>query len=110
MNYLAQLNEMRGKMHQEIILHTIKDNKDPNDFVADLNRPFTVQIEEYRPTHPNLNTIATVTGVDGSSGEIVAHDHTGNDLTVHYNDLPLETLAMLHGEIVAKQYKLKYLA
>ena len=36
MNYLAQLNEMRNKMHQDIILHTIKDNRDPEDFMIEM--------------------------------------------------------------------------
>lgn len=110
MNYLAQLNEMRNKMHQEIILHVIKDNRDPNDFLAELDRPFIVEIEEYRPTHPNLNTIVTVTGIDGTTGEIIAEDNSGTELTVHYHDLTLETLAMLHGEIIGQQYKVKHAA
>ena len=110
MNYLAQLNEMRNKMHQEIVLHTIKDNRDPEDFVIDLDRPFTVMIEEYRPTSANEMVQCTVTGVDGTSGEIIGHDHDGNQITVTYYDLNLETLAMLHGEVINKQYKVKHLA
>ncbi len=110
MNYLAQLNEMRNKMHQEIILHTIKDNRDPNDFMIELDRPFTVPIELYRPEDPNDFVIATVSGVDGTNGEIVGHDQRGNQITVVYNDLTLETLAMLHGEVVSKNYKVKHLA
>lgn len=109
MNYLAQLNEMRNKMHQDIILHTIKDNRDPNDFVIELNRPFTVPVELYRPEDPNDFVIATVSGVDGTTGEIVGHDQRGNQITVVYNDLTMETLAMLHGEVVSKNYKVKHL-
>lgn len=110
MNYLVQLNEMRNKMHQEIILHVIKDNRDPNDFVAELKRPFKVEIDEYRPTNPDDHAIVTVTGIDGTSGQIIAEDHIHNEITVHYNDLTMETLAMLHGEIINKQYQIKHLA
>ena len=110
MNYLAQLNEMRNKMHQEIILHTIKDNRDPEDFMIELNRPFTVPVDQCHPGDPNDFVIATVSGVDGTTGEIVGHDQRGNEITVSYNDLTMETLAMLHGEVINKQYKVKHLA
>lgn len=109
MNYLSQLNNMRNQMHKEIVLHTIKDNKDPDDFMIELNRPFTVQIDQYRPEDPNEFMIVTVSGVDGTTGEIVGHDQKHTEIKVSYNDLTMETLAMLHGEVINKNYKLKHL-
>jgi hypothetical protein len=50
-----------------------------------------------------------ITGIDGSTNELIAVNEDGADRYVFYSDLKMEDLAMVHRAVISKNYITKQL-
>ena len=104
MDYIKQLNDFRQLLHKDIIITAIKDTRECSLPQLEFKTQLEFTLVYYRPGNgPGMEKVK-VTGLDVSSGELLATNLDNEVRTVHYQDLTLENLAVLHSWIIAKNY------
>jgi len=105
MDYLKQLNTLRDELHRKII-HTAILASDPG-------RHYFLELEECleacyiirsRITGDLESTPVNITGINGTTGELVAETAHGTPKKLYYNDLTLEQLATLLKKLESKLF------
>jgi len=110
MDYVNEITRLRDRMHQEIICTVITDNRlEPEEFEIAFKYPIECTVQYYRPTIHNGNEDVIITGIDGSTNELIAVNEDGADRYVFYSDLKMEDLAMVHRAVISKNYTTKQL-
>lgn len=105
MDYIKQLNTLRDELHRKIVYRSIIAHHPGSEYTLDLNDPVvTSYTVRSRETGDLVTTQVTVTGIDGTTGELVAETATGVRKKVYYNDLTLEQLARLLLNLEAKLF------
>lgn len=103
MNYTEQINQLRDKMHKDIIHSVQKVNRSGDDFDIELLQPFSIWITEKFDDEYQVNI--AVMGVSGNTGELITRGITEDAYcNVHYSDLRMEELAYLHRQIETEQF------
>ena len=105
MEYIKHINDLRNELHRKIVYQSILAHHPGSEYVLDLHEPvqafYTVTSRETGETNA---TQVTVTGVDGSTGELIAETAAGTRKKLYYNDLTLEQLARLLLTLEAKLF------
>ena len=104
------LLEHRDNLHREIVIHTMKLNQTNDEFDLRLNEPFEFDLSYYRPysSEGGRETLKIV-GVNGTTGELLCENESGNDRFVYYHELTLEELTRLHHSVLQEEYVLQIL-
>jgi hypothetical protein len=105
MEYIKHINDLRNELHRKIVYQSILAHHPGSEYALDLNEPvdayYTVTSRE---TGNPVTTQVTVTGIDGSTGELIAATAAGSRKKLYYNDLTLEQLARLLLHLEAKLF------
>ena len=105
MEYIKHINDLRNELHRKIVYQSILAHHPGSEYVLDLHEPvdahYTVTSRE---TGGPVTTQVTVTGIDGSTGELIAATAAGSRKKLYYNDLTLEQLARLLLTLEAKLF------
>ena len=105
MEYIKHISDLRNELHRKIVYQSILAHHPGSEYVLDLQEPvqafYTVTSKE--TGEPNVTQV-TVTGIDGSTGELIAATATGIRKKLYYNDLTLEQLARLLLTLEAKLF------
>lgn len=104
------LLQHRDNLHREIVVHTMKLNQFNDEFDLRLNEPFEFEHSYYRPysTESGRETLKIV-GVDGSTGDLLCENESGDSRFVYYHELTLEELVRLHRSVLQGEYVLQVL-
>jgi hypothetical protein len=104
------LLEYRDNLHREIVVYTMKLNWSNDEFDLRLNEPFEFEHTYYRPysTEGGRETLK-IMGVDGTSGELLCENESGDSRFIYYHELTLEELVRLHHSVLHKEYVLQIL-
>lgn len=110
MDYVNEITRLRDRMHQEIICTVITDNRlEPEEFEIAFKYPIDCTVQYYRPTIHNGTEDVIITGIDGSTNELISVNEDGEDRYVFYSDLKMEDLAQVHRAVITKNYITKQL-
>ena len=109
MNYSLELVKMRDKMHQEIIRESIRTIMRKELHAIVLDKPIQFNLVYYRPGDRDGDEEVLITGVDGYSSELTGTNMDGEERLILYRDVPIETLAILHGAVTSKGYTIQEL-
>lgn len=105
MNYFKQLNDLRDELHKKIIRQVILAYHPGKEYHLELEEPleasFTIRSKE---TGRLITTQVEITGIDGTTGELVAETADGTPKKLYYHDLTLEQLVMLLTRIESQLY------
>jgi hypothetical protein len=104
------LLEYRDNLHREIVVYTMKLNQTNDEFDLRLNEPFEFEHAYYRPysSEAGRETLKIV-GVDGSTGDLLCENESGDNRYVYYHELTLEELTRLHHSVLQGKYVLQIL-
>ena len=103
MNYTEQINQLRDKMHKDIIHSVQKAHSVMDEFDVELLNPFSIWVTEGFEDEYQVNI--AVMGVSGITGDLITRGITENAYCdVNYSDLTLEQLAYLHRQIETQQF------
>jgi hypothetical protein len=88
----------------------MKLNQFNDEFDLRLKEPFEFNHSYYRPygTEGGKETLK-IMGVDGSTGELICENVSGDGRFVYYHELTLEELTRLHHSVLHKEYVLQIL-
>ena len=107
MDYIKQLLELRNELHKKIIFAAIRCAAPGSDQILELNDPldasFTIRSRE---SDALITTHVTVTGIDCTTGELVAATADGTQKKLYYNDLALEQLAWMLKTVESSSFTL----
>jgi hypothetical protein len=107
MNFNQQINFLRHQLHRSIVHLAIRAGDPGSDDDLVLNDPLEA-CYRFRDYSGQLVTVGvTVTGVNGTTGDLIAEVATGQGKKLYYNDLTLEQLARLHEHLEAGLYKIE---
>jgi hypothetical protein len=109
MDYSKEINKMRDAMHREIIRETITAVRTRENIILALEEPIQFNLEYYRPGPRNGNEDVLITGVDGTSNELIGTNLDGEERFIYYSDVPVEPLAILHRNVTGKSYTIQEL-
>jgi hypothetical protein len=105
MDYFKQLNDLRDELHKKIIHTAILASAPGSYYDLDLDdhleASFTIRCKE---TCERITTQVNLTGINGTTGELVAETAHGTPKRLYYSDLTLEQLATLHKKLEAKLF------
>ncbi len=105
MDYFKQISSLRDELHKKIIRNVITTYLPGSDYHLDLEEPletsFTVRS---RQTGRLITTQVDLTGIDGTTGELLAVTADGEEKKLYYHDLTLEQLAMLLARLESDLY------
>lgn len=105
MDYIKQLNDLRNELHRKIVYRSILAHDPGAQYILDLHNPVeTFYSVLSRETGEPVTTQVRLTGIDGSTGELIAETATGVRKKLYYNDLTLEQLARLLLHLEAKSF------
>ena len=105
MDYIKQLNDLRNELHKKIVYRSILAHDPGAQYILDLHNPVEAFYSVLsRETGEPVTTQVTVTGIDGSTGELIAETATGVRKKLYYSDLTLEQLARLLLHLEAKLF------
>lgn len=104
------LLQHRDNLHREIVVYTMKLNQFNEDFDLRLKEPFEFEHSYYRPysSEDGRETLKIV-GVDGSTGELLCENESGDNRFIYYHELTLEELTRLHHSVLQGEYVLQIL-
>ena len=104
------LLQHRDNLHREIVVYTMKLNQFNEDFDLRLKEPFEFEHSYYRPysSEGGKETLKIV-GVDGSTGELLCENESGDNRFIYYHELTLEELSRLHHSVLQGEYVLQIL-
>ncbi len=104
------LIQYRDNLHREIVVYTMKLNQFNDEFDLRLKEPFEFNHSYYRPysTEGGKETLKIV-GVDGSTGDLLCENESGDNRFVYYHELTLEELVRLHHSVLQGEYVLQIL-
>ena len=109
MDYIKEITILRDKMHQEIINTVIVDNRlELNEYEVHFKEPFKCTVSYYRPSVNGIEDVF-ITGICGTSCELISSNEDGENRFVYYSDLKMEDLALVHRSIMSKNYITKQL-
>jgi hypothetical protein len=88
----------------------MKLNQFNDEFDLRLKEPFEFNHSYYRPysTEGGKETLKIV-GVDGTTGELLCENESGDCRFVYYHELTLEELTRLHHSVLQGEYVLQIL-
>lgn len=105
MEYIKQLSDLRNELHRKIVYQSILAYDPGAQYILDLNDPVEAfYLVRSKDTGNLIATEVTVTGIDGSTGELIAETAAGTRKKLYYNDLTLEQLARLLLNLEAKLF------
>lgn len=106
----TQLNQHRDNLHREIVVTTMKLNQSNDEFDLKLNEPFEFEFSYYIPyiSEDGKETLKIV-GVDGTTGDLLCENESGETRFIYYHELTLEELIRLHNSVLQKEYVLQIL-
>lgn len=105
MEYIKHISDLRNELHRKIVYQSILAHHPGSEYVLDLNEPVQAFYSITSRETGELNvTQVTVTGIDGSTGELIAATAAGTRKKLYYNDLTLEQLARLLLTLEAKLF------
>ena len=104
------LSEHRDNLHREIITYTMKLNQFNEEFDLRLTNPFEFDYSYYIPycSEGGKETLK-IMGVDGTTGELLCENESGETRFIYYHELTLEELTRLHHSVLHKEYVLQIL-
>ena len=104
------LLEYRDNLHREIVLYTMKLNQFNDEFDLRLTNPFEFEYSYYIPySSEGGKETLKIMGVDGTTGELLCENESGDSRFVYYHELTLEELVRLHHSVLHKEYVLQIL-
>lgn len=106
----TQLNQHRDNLHREIVVTTMKLNQSNDEFDLKLNESFEFEFSYYIPyiSEDGKETLKIV-GVDGTTGDLLCENESGETRFIYYHELTLEELIRLHRSVLQKEYVLQIL-
>ena len=103
MNYTEQINNLRDKMHKDIIHSVQRAHTVADDFDIELLHPFSIWVTE--GFEDEYQVKIGIMGVSGTSGDLITRGITEDAYCdVNYSDLSMEELAHLHRQIQTEQF------
>ncbi len=105
MDYFKQLNDLRNELHKKIVHAAILISDPGSHYFLDLDEPLEAcYCIRSRETGNLESTPVNVTGINGTTGELVAETAHGTPKRVYYNDLTLEQLATLLRKVETNSF------
>ena len=105
-----QLIQYRDNLQREIIIYTMKLNQFNDDFDLILKEPFEFEHAYYRPySSERGRETLKITGVDGTTGDLLCENEYRESRFVYYHELTLEELTRLHRSVLQGEYVLQIL-
>jgi hypothetical protein len=102
--------DKRTKLQSDIIRHTVKLNLFNDEFDLKLTNPFEFEYSYYIPySSEGGKETLKIMGVDGTTGELLCENESGDSRFVYYQELTLEELTRLHHSVLHKEYVLQIL-
>ena len=94
MNFLQQLNEIKNKIHKEIVFAVINEQRA-------IDEDFILELDEQ---------VNNITGVTSVNNQLVGINSSGIEVVLQYKNISIEDLAKVQQLLFNKKYKLQILA
>jgi hypothetical protein len=96
MDYFKQINDLRNELHKKIVHRAILAADAGSYYYLELSDPLEAcYCIRSRESNHLETTQVIVTGINGTTGELVAETANGTPKRLYYHDLTLEQLATL---------------
>lgn len=99
------IEDLRYRMHRSIVHLAIKSAANGKNLDVELIKPLEVS---YKTTNDmkRVTVEVKVTGINGTTGELIAENLEGENIKLYYNDLTLEEMARLNEYLESKLFLL----